>query len=119
MIRVIMFTALFALSMAKATPADDCCAKPCCAPRCPQCQACCKLTCESSTEKKHCYCLESKAICLPKIQFPWQSCCAPKCARVKWVSRLKKVEYECHQCKHKWVALEISGRCSGGCTVGE
>lgn len=75
---------------------------------CPQCsQPCtpkfCEPTPETEKEKKHCWCIETKDICIPHIRWPWQSCCEPpKCGRVRTVKVLNKVEYECEKCGWKW-----------------
>jgi hypothetical protein len=81
--------------------------QPCCPPHCPNCKAYCTFEWEKASEAKHCWCVAHKAICIPKITFPWEDCCEPKCARVKWVKRLKKLEYECEHCKCKWTAVEV------------
>jgi hypothetical protein len=117
MIRTTILTALLVLMMGRAMPAEECCDKPCCPPRCPNCKAYCKFEWDKSPEEKYCWCIECKPICIPKITFPWQSCCDPKCAKLKWVNVLKKVEYECPNCKCKWTAVEVPckqcGQCSG------
>lgn len=76
--------------------------RPYCPPRCPNCKAYCKFEWENAKESKSCWCIERKAICIPKITFPWQKCTEPKCARVRWVNILKEMEYECPRCKCKW-----------------
>lgn len=90
--------------------------RPCCPPRCPHCKAYCKFELEDAKEKKSCWCIERKAICIPKITFPWQKSCEPKCGRVKWVNRLKEVEYECEHCKCKWTAVEVPCPGCANCT---
>lgn len=80
---------------------------------CPQCHYVCKFSVEKEKVKKYCWQTECKPICIPKVTFPWQNCCAPKCARVKHVSVLKKHEYECEKCKYKFTP-----ECLGcGCVV--
>lgn len=81
---------------------------------CPHCSHPCKI-CEpqptTDKEKKHCWCVELKEVCIPHIRWPWQPCCEPpKCGRVRTVKVLKKVEYECEKCGYKW---EI--KCLGCC----
>ena len=83
---------------------------------CPQCNQPCKCKlCEptptTEKDKKHCWCIETKDVCIPHIRWPWQPCCEPpKCGRVRTVKVLKKVEYECEKCGYKW---EI--KCAGCC----
>ena len=75
---------------------------------CPHCQTqctpkICEPTPSTDKEKKHCWCIETKEVCIPHIRFPWQPCCEPpKCGRVRTVKTLKKVEYECEKCGYKW-----------------
>jgi hypothetical protein len=78
---------------------------------CPDCgNAVCVPTIETVKQKKHYWEVECKQICIPHIRWPWQSCCEPpKCGRVKTVSVLKKVEYECEKCGCKW---EVKNGCS-------
>ena len=72
--------------------------------RCPDCgNALCVPSFEPVKEKKHCWQVECKKICIPHIRLPWQSCCElPKCGWVRNVKVLKKVEYECEKCGCKW-----------------
>lgn len=93
-------------------------------------QACCpKCKCSVSKEavKKHCYGVECKTICIPRITFPWQTVCrhvgdavcdggceegcdgsCTSCpsplngAKLKTVRILKKFEYTCERCKYRW-----------------
>jgi len=81
--------------------------RPCCPPRCPNCKAYCKFEWVDAKESKSCWCIERKAIVIPKITFPWQKCSEPKQARIKWVNRLKEMEYECARCKCKWTVEEL------------
>ena len=73
--------------------------------RCPRCHTSCQLEIEKGKEKKSCWEIECKAICIPKVTFPWQKCCQPKCAKVKYVNVLKKKTWECEVCKTKWNAV--------------
>ena len=83
-----------------------------CSVQCPQCDHVCKLTCEETKEMKHCWKVECKPICIPRVKFPWEKCCSPpKCAKLKYVRVLKKVECECKSCGYKWEA-----HCVGGCS---
>ncbi|HUG66313.1 MAG TPA: hypothetical protein VMM76_01100 [Pirellulaceae bacterium] len=80
---------------------------------CPHCGDACYPTVTKGTETKHCWNVETKAICIPKVRFPWEkSCCdkgcgkdgcvPPKCGRTKYVDILLKHEYECSTCKYSW-----------------
>lgn len=82
---------------------------------CPQCDCkVCVPTPETIKEKKHCWEVECKDICIPHFKWPWESCCTPpKCGKVKTVKVLKKVEYECEKCGYKWNVM------STGCGCGE
>lgn len=80
--------------------------RPCCPPQCPNCKAYCKFEMVDGKEEKSCWCVERKAICIPRITFPWQKCCEPKCGRVKWVKVLKEMTYECDRCQCKWTVVE-------------
>lgn len=81
--------------------------RPCCPPRCPNCKAVWKFEWETAKDTKSCWCIERKAIVIPTITFPWQKCSEPKQARIKWVNRLKEMEYECARCKCKWTVEEL------------
>lgn len=83
---------------------------------CPNCH--CELSLEKVKEKKYCWDVECQAICIPKIKFPWESCCGPpKCAKLKYVHVLKKIEYECEHCQYKWAPVcHECGDSVGGCT---
>ncbi len=79
---------------------------------CPHCSKPCSPTVSKDMETKHCWCVETKTICIPKVRFPWerhQDCCEskngcppPKCGRTKCVRVLVKKEYECPVCKYKF-----------------
>ena len=104
--------ALHSLHVPTPTSAQECVVE------CPRCQYKCQLTVERKLDTNHCWDVEEKAICVPKITFPWQSCCAPKCARVLKVRVLKKVEYECERCYFQWKASRtccgsVNGKCGG------
>jgi len=99
------------LSITSAVWAGKCC--------CPGCgnKVCCAIS-EEKTIDKHCYEVECEDICIPKFRMPWEKCCKPKCARVKTVRVLKKVNYECKSCGYKWEVNCVDGCCSGGCNKG-
>jgi hypothetical protein len=70
---------------------------------CPDCGCkVCQPKQEVIKEKKHCWDVQCKDICIPKAKWPWQSCCEPGCAKVKTIKVLKRVEYECEKCGTKW-----------------
>lgn len=72
----------------------------CCVDECPRCH--CKVTIEEAKEKKTCFEVTCEPICIPRVHFPWEKCCAPKCARVKYVHVVKKETYECKKCHYKF-----------------
>jgi hypothetical protein len=41
---------------------------------CPRCQGTCELSVSKEEVKKHCWDVECKTICIPRITFPWQKC---------------------------------------------
>lgn len=85
---------------------------------CPQCDnKVCVPVPETVKEKKHCWTVECKDICIPHVKWPWQSCCdPPKCGKVRTVKVLKKIEYECESCGYKWDIKTVGCSCQGaGC----
>jgi hypothetical protein len=67
-------------------------------------------------EKKHCWEVECKEICIPLARLPWEPCCAaPKCGKVKTVKVLKKIDYECEKCGYKWEVLSAGCAPCGSC----
>ena len=100
---------------------------------------------EKTDAKKHCWTVECKQICIPRIVLPWQKrhslpcmgngccdtctgggCCDDGCrtvclshngARVRTVRVLKKHSYTCPQCKYTWTPRECchAGACGDGC----
>ena len=76
-------------------------AKPRCG--CPSCgNAVCVPSREPEVDERYCWKVEFKQVCIPAIRWPWQSCCEPKCGKVKTVKVLEKVEYECDKCGYRW-----------------
>lgn len=89
---------------------------------CPHCNHTCSLSIGKDKETKHCFDVECKPICIPRVTFPWQrsACCdqggkgsCGDCgksgcggghngAKTKSVRVLKKYEYECPKCKYTW-----------------
>ncbi len=87
-----------------------------CHVQCPQCQAYCKVSVEKEKVKHYCWEVECETICIPRVHFPWECACPPKCARVKTVRVLKKEEYECEECKYKWTPVTTGCGCGQGGT---
>lgn len=108
---------------------------------CPVCDHVCNLDAEQIEEEKTCFKVESKAICIPRVVFPWQrskkaacaSCdacdgqgctaCVHNGARVRKVCVLKTEKYKCPACKYTWTAEKkdtcgCPGACDGGCNGG-
>ena len=87
---------------------------------CPHCGEPCMATVTKGKETKHCWEVEAKTICIPKVRFPWElcgkgcgkgcggkdcgnsTCLPPKCGRTKCVRVLVKHEYECTVCKYSF-----------------
>ncbi len=73
---------------------------------CPQCHKHCKCEVEKVTEKKTCFDVECKAICVPRVKFWWEDCCQPpRCAKTRLVHVLVEEEYECEHCRYKWTPV--------------
>ena len=125
-------TASLALTLAvfaSSALAGGICKKSCC----PKCKTPCVLKIEEGTEEKHCWKIEEKVVCIPRVTFSWQwpfqkkkcktqcdagcskPCCAPpKLARSRTVLRLVKHEYECPTCKYVWEPKECTPCTSAG-----
>jgi hypothetical protein len=72
----------------------------------------CCPTYEKEKIEKSGFEVESEHICVPKVKFPWQKCCTPRCAKVICVHRLKKETKECgEKCVIKWEAKQVCVRC--------
>jgi len=91
-----------------------------CGAKCPSCDYVCEMTVDSSPEKKSCWKIEYKPVCIPKVTFPWQRGCTScgksgkggkgcagcnGCAKIKYVKVLVKHEYECPSCKCKFTPV--------------
>lgn len=76
---------------------------------CPDCgHKICQPEPITTKEKKHCWEIECKDICIPAIKWWWEPCCTPpKCGQVKTIKVLKKVEYECEKCGYKWKVIDV------------
>ncbi len=74
--------------------------------RCPKCQNdFCQLKMEVGKEKKTCYQVEQKLVCIPAIRLPWKNC-QPTCSRTRTVKVLKTHTYECSKCNYTWSVCE-------------
>ncbi len=96
--------------------ADSYCSDGSCAEQpCTECES--EKTClpESVTQKvkKSCYQIEYKEICIPKVRFPWEKFCEPKCGKVITVKILKKKKYTREKQVTKW---NIFSHAKGSCT---
>jgi hypothetical protein len=80
---------------------------------CPKCGEACYPTVSVGKEKRHCWEVDTKTICIPRVRFPWEKdcgdkgcckteCAQPKCGRTKCVNVLLKRTYECDICKYRW-----------------
>lgn len=55
-------------------PAQHCCDAPacgCCDGCCDGCRDCCVASVEKVKVEKHCWCIEKKKVCVPKVVCPW------------------------------------------------
>lgn len=79
----------------------------------------CKTTAKCVPNKKECFEVECKQICVPAIRFPWQKACDPVgCGFVVNHKVLKKSEKECGQkmeYKHEVVEVPCAPACATGC----
>ncbi|MCO6459211.1 MAG: hypothetical protein J5I93_28210, partial [Pirellulaceae bacterium] len=104
MMRISLLAVLVALALGvRSSLAGDCV----CDVQCPQCQHVCKFEFDKDTVDKHCWKVKIEPVCVPPIKWPWEPCCSPprKCAKVRYVKKLVKHEYECEVCKCKWTPV--------------
>lgn len=92
-----------------------------CCNKCPACNYVCKLDAELVDEKKTCFDVETKVICIPRVVFPWQkkkcmSCtcdgvgctsCVNNGARTRRIRVLKTDSYTCPKCEYSWTAEKV------------
>lgn len=85
---------------------------------CPACNYVCEFSATKTKEEKHCYEVDCKPICIPRVTFPWEKghgqgkcgdCSPARCAQVKVVKVLEKHTYECSRCKCKWTPVLRDG----------
>ncbi|TWT59011.1 hypothetical protein KOR42_23990 [Thalassoglobus neptunius] len=102
---------------------------------CPPCQLVCCPETKAEKVKKHCWEIECEPICVPRVRCPLfdffrkdqcDQCDAMsanggsycnRCADVKMVRKLKKVEYECEKCVVEWKVHRVpvsAGKCCDG-----
>lgn len=111
---------------AEAASSRDC---DSCRVACPHCSSSCTPVVRKEDKTKHCWGIQCKTICIPRVTFPWQkkskscgcdfhsgsdSCCdcpRPKCGRTKRVRKLMKHEYKCPVCKY---TFELENACDTG-----
>ena len=86
-----------------------------CGRGCGQCDGeyCCP-TAELVKDKKTCFNVECKNICIPAVKFPWDKSCELTCGKVRTVHVLKKSSYPVEKVVYKWEADQPCG-CCGGC----
>lgn len=69
---------------------------------CTTCDAGCSLEIKQEKEKKTCFEVEKKTICIPSVQLPFGICCKPMFARSKTIKVLKTKSYEVPVTKYIW-----------------
>lgn len=115
MIRMMTLIAAATITVAGMAQAGDCRHKKCHEGRCVTCgDKVCIGHAVPAKETKECYLTECRDICIPKIHFPWQKCCKPRCGRVISVRVLLVKEYECNTCKWEWKIKDCKA-CRAGC----
>ena len=77
---------------------------------CTTCDAGCTLEIKQEKEKKTCFQVETKTICIPSVQLPFGICCKPMFARSKTIKVLKTKSYEVPVTKYIWSKADT------GCT---
>ncbi len=74
---------------------------------CPQCDCdFCELKVSNTTEKKKCFVVKQKEVCVPPVRLPWKKDCPPTKAKVRVVNVLGSKSYECPKCKYEWNVFE-------------
>ena len=81
----------------------------------------CKPHVEKTKEKKTCWKVVWKEICIPSIKCCCEKECDRKCGFVMKVKTLEQVEYECDKCEVKWeMHKKRCASCVGDdCDVGD
>lgn len=76
---------------------------------CPECDCeVCTLEVKSVKEKKTCFKVEEKVICVPAVRMPWDKCNPPTTSKAKTVKVLKKESYECPASSYKWTVAKTA-----------
>lgn len=73
----------------------------------PQCDCdFCELKVSKTKEKKKCFEVKQKEICVPPVRLPWKKCCPPTKAKVRVVNVLSTKSYDSPSCKYEWKVFE-------------
>ena len=62
----------------------------------------CLLETKAIKEKKTCFKVEEKVICVPAVRMPWHKCNPPTTSKTKTFKVLKKESYKSPACSYKW-----------------
>ncbi len=74
---------------------------------CPECDCdFCELKVSKTKEKKKCFVVKQKEVCVPAVRLPWKKCCPPSKSKVRVVNVLSTKSYECPTCKYEWNVFE-------------
>ena len=74
---------------------------------CPQCDCdFCELKVSKTKDKKKCFEVTQKEVCIPAVRLPWKKNCPPKRSKVRVINVLKSKTYECPGCKYEWKVHE-------------
>jgi hypothetical protein len=74
---------------------------------CPDCDCdFCELKVSKTKEKKKCFVVKQKEVCVPAVRLPWKKCCPPTKSKVRVVNVLSTKSYECPSCKYEWNVFE-------------
>ena len=78
----------------------------------------CRLGIEHVEEKKTCFKVEQKTICIPAVRLPWMKC-KPTVSKTKVVNRLTSHQHTTKKCQYKWDVQEQNTCGSEQCAQGE
>ena len=74
---------------------------------CPDCDCdFCELKVSKTKEKKKCFEVKQKEVCIPAVRLPWKKNCPPAKSKVRVVNVLSTRSYECPKCKYEWTVHE-------------
>ena len=68
----------------------------------------CTLEVKAVTEKKTCFKVEEKVICVPAVRMPWHKCDPPKTSKTKTIRVLKKETYERPSSSYEWTVAKAA-----------